>query len=51
MLGVQINDPLSRMDPAWGAATAKFVLRGTDVTLTVTPSAGSMVIKGVGPKQ
>jgi hypothetical protein len=46
-----ISDPLSRMDPAWGAATAKFVLRGTDVTLTVNPSSGSLTIRGVGPKQ
>ena len=46
-----INDPMSRMDPTWGAATAKFVLRGTDVTLTVTPSQNRLQIKGVGPKQ
>ena len=37
--------------PAWGAATAKFVLRGTDVTLTVRPSAGAVELAGVGPKQ
>eukprot|EP01043_Picozoa_sp_COSAG02_P019175 COSAG02_NODE_916_length_15971_cov_12.781061_9_plen_142_part_00 len=46
-----INDPLSRMDPTWGAAVAKFVLRGTDVTLTVTPSKNKLELKGVGPKQ
>lgn len=46
-----INDPLSRMEPTWGPAAAKFVLRGTDVTLTVTPSKNSLEITGVGPKQ
>ena len=46
-----IRDPLARMDPGWGAATAKFVLRGTDVTLTVRPRAGAVELAGVGPKQ
>jgi hypothetical protein len=46
-----INDPLSRMEPRWGTATAKFVLRGTDVTLAVTPSENKLDIKGVGPKR
>lgn len=46
-----INDPLSRMEPTWSTATAKFVLRGTDVTLAVTPTQNKLEISGVGPKQ
>ena len=40
------------MDPTWSsAATANFVLRGTKVTLSVTPSTGTLELTGVGPKQ
>ena len=46
-----INDPLSRMDPTWGTATAKFVLRGTNVTLVVTPNQNKLELKGAGPEQ
>ena len=47
-----IHDPLARMDPTWrSAATANFVLRGTNVTLTVTPSIRKLTLTGVGPKQ
>lgn len=46
-----IHDPLAQMDPAWQLATAKFVLRGTNVTLTVQPSADALAISGIGPKQ
>jgi hypothetical protein len=46
-----IHDPLQRMDSKWAAATAHFVLRGTNATLVVTPSAGTITLHGVGPKQ
>eukprot|EP00040_Diaphanoeca_grandis_P011873 m.60817 g.60817 ORF g.60817 m.60817 type:complete len:681 (+) comp22887_c0_seq1:146-2188(+) len=46
-----ISDPLSRMKPTWGVATASFVLRGTHVTLTVNPSQHTVSLAGVGPVQ
>ena len=46
-----IRDPLSRLDPTWPSATIAFVLRGTDVTLTVMPSTKQLKLRGRGPKQ
>jgi hypothetical protein len=47
-----IHDPLARMDPAWtSAATARFVLRGTNVSLSVTPSTRQLVLSGEGAQQ
>eukprot|EP01051_Picozoa_sp_SAG22_P000761 SAG22_NODE_23_length_31399_cov_35.631313_30_plen_123_part_00 len=44
-----IHNPLARLDPSWGVATAKFVLRGTAVVLTVDPQAGKVELAGRGP--
>ena len=45
-----ISAPLSRLRSDWGLARLQIMLRGTQVTLSVNPTAKHLEVSGVGPK-